>query len=169
MPALGIPRYAVGAAVLLAGLALAPVASAEPTYGLNGRYVAASNGDWASTNDQFRDEMSVRSIWTISTTCSSPNDCTGTMSSDQGWTADIYERSGQWYVRRALPGWRRCSDGTLVEGLQTFRFYAGDPLTARALPGATSYLGEDITTSPSGACGVNKQLVVRMPFKMLPA
>jgi hypothetical protein len=36
-------------------------------------------------------------------------------------------------------------------------------------PGSDTYLGDDTTTSPSGACGINKQPVVQMPFKMVAA
>jgi hypothetical protein len=159
-----------GAAALLVCLTVSPTAAADPAVGrLNGRYVTTSNGEWAKTNEQYRDEMSVQSTWTISTTCSGPNDCTGTISSDQGWSAGIYEKSGLWYVRRAIPGWQPCPDGTAADGLQMFRFYAGDPETGRATPGSDTYLGEDITSSPSGACGINKQLVITLPFKMVPA
>jgi hypothetical protein len=50
-----------------------------------------------------------------------------------------------------------------------FTFYAGDPSTGQQLPGSGTYLGDDVTTSPSGACGINKQLMVKMPFKMVAA
>jgi hypothetical protein len=51
-----------------------------------------------------------------------------------------------------------------------FRFYAGDPMTGQARPsGSDTFLGDDITSSASGACGINKQLVVAMPFKMVAA
>jgi hypothetical protein len=146
-----------------------PIATAQPEDGsLNGRYIATSNGDWAQTNDQFRTETSVRSTWTISSTCANPTDCTGTMASDLGWTADIYQKSGMWYVRHPIPGWQPCPDGTAADGLQTFRFYAGDPITGQASPpGSKTYLGDDTTSSVSGACGINKQLIVTMPFKMI--
>ena len=111
----------------------------------------------------------VRSTWTISSTCANPTDCVGTLTSDLGWTADIYKKSGMWYVRHVVPGWQPCPDGTAVDGLQLFTFYAGDPLTGQQLPDSDTYLGDDITTSVSGACGINKQLVVQMPFKMVAA
>jgi hypothetical protein len=51
-----------------------------------------------------------------------------------------------------------------------FRFFAGDPETGQAQPsGSNTYLGEDITKSASGSCGINKQLVINMPFKMIVA
>jgi hypothetical protein len=160
----------VGAATTLVCLAAPPTATANADDGsLNGRYIATSNGDWATTNDQFRNETSVRSTWTISSSCANPTDCVGTLTSDLGWTADIYKKSGMWYVRHAIPNWQPCPDGTAVDGLQLFTFYAGDPLTGQRLPGSDTYLGDDITTSASGACGINKQLVVQMPFKLVAA
>jgi hypothetical protein len=158
------------AAASLVCLALAPTATAHPDDGsLNGRYIATSNGDWAQTNDQFRNEASVRSTWTISTTCVDPTDCTGTMTSDLGWAADIHKKSGMWFVRHPIPHWQPCPDGSAADGVQLFRFYAGDPLTGQAPPDADTYLGDDITSSASGACGINKQLVIDMPFKMVAA
>jgi hypothetical protein len=169
--ALGLGVAVVAAAVSLVCVALPPLAAAQPDDGsLNGHYIATSNGDWATTNDQFRNETSVRSTWTISSTCADPNDCTGTMTSDLGWTADIYQKSGIWYVRHAIPGWQPCPDGSAADGLQMFRFYAGDPMTGQARPsGSNTYLGDDVTSSASGACGINKQLVVQMPFKLVAA
>src|ERR1700730_11100610 len=161
---------AVGATTMLVCLAAPPPAAANADDGsLNGRYIATSNGDWATTNDQFRNETSVRSTWTISSSCANPTDCVGTLTSDRGSTADIYKKAGMWYVRHAVPNWQPCPDGTAVDGLQLFTFYAGDPLTGQHSPGADTYLGDDITTSASGACGINKQLVVQMPFKMVAA
>lgn len=169
--ALSLGSTTVGAATVLICLMAPPTANADTVDGsLNGRYIATSNGDWAMTNDQYRNETSVRSTWTISSSCVNPTDCVGTMTSDLGWTADIYKKAGMWYVRRELPGWQPCPDGTAADGLQMFRFYAGDPMTGEAVPaGANTYLGEDITTSAGGACGINKQLVVKMPFKMVAA
>ena len=62
--------------VLASGVPTAGASGAE--WGLNGTYVATSNGQWAQTNDIYRDEASVRSTWTISTTCSTPVECTRT-------------------------------------------------------------------------------------------
>ena len=58
-------------AAILASEVPAAVASGDQ-WGLNGTYVATSNGQWAQTNEIYRDEASVRSTWTISTTCSTP-------------------------------------------------------------------------------------------------
>jgi hypothetical protein len=161
----------VGAAAILAAVGMPAAASAsEGDWGINGTYIATSNGDWSRTNEIYQNEASVRQTWTISTTCNNPSDCVGTVHSDQGWTAPIYQRSGLWYVKRALPGWEPCPDGTTADGLQTFNFYAGDAETGQAAPNSSStFLGQDITKSASGSCGINKQLVINMPFKMVAA
>ncbi|MGE5694084.1 MAG: hypothetical protein ACM4D3_02285 [Candidatus Sericytochromatia bacterium] len=56
---------------------------------LNGRYLATSNGELAMTNQSFHDEATTQSVWTITSSCGTPQDCTGTVTSDEGWTADI--------------------------------------------------------------------------------
>ena len=75
------------AAAVVGALAVAPVAQASDKWALNGTFTATSNGEWARTNDYFHDERSVRALWTISSQCSYPTECTGTITSDQGWTA----------------------------------------------------------------------------------
>jgi len=156
------------AVMILAGAVPSVAAAAE--WGINGTFIATSNGDWAKTNDSFRNEASVRSTWTTTTACVNPGDCTGTVTSDQGWTAPIYAKSGMWYVKRSIPRWQPCPDGSAADGLQMFRFYPVDPQTGQQSPtGSDTYAGEDITTSASGACGINKQLVIRMPFKLVRA
>ena len=53
-------------ATVLAGVATAPTAAASgEEWGLNGTYIATSNGEWARTNEIFRNEASIRSTWTI--------------------------------------------------------------------------------------------------------
>ena len=95
-------------------------------WGLNGTYVATSNGQWAQTNDIYRDEASVRSNWTISTTCSTPLECTGRVSSDLGWSADVGIHGSEYVVKRDLPNWEPCPDGTARTGHQIYRFYPVD-------------------------------------------
>lgn len=158
------------AAVSAMSVVAPPTAAAEP-WGMNGQFVATSNGQYARTNEQFDDEAVVRTTWTVSTTCINPTDCTGTVTSDAGWSAPIYARSGIWYVKREIPGWRPCDDGTSANGLQMFQFYAGDIVTGQAVSPTdtpSAWLGQDITRTASGACGINKQLVIRMPFNLRP-
>ncbi len=163
-------RVGLTVAAIATTAGIAPPHAGADSWGINGTYIATSNGDYAKTNEQFRNEATVRSRWTISTTCIEPSDCTGTVTSDLGWTAPIYARSGIWYVKRAIPNWQPCPNGTAADGLQMFRFFAGDLQTGDMVSHpAGAYLGEDITSSPSGACGVNKQLVIDMPFNLIAA
>lgn len=161
---------AVSLALCAMPLAAAPVASAHGDGSINGRYRVTSNGDWAMTDEVYHDQAIVQSTWTISSTCISPTECAGTVSSDQGWTVDVSQRSGQWFVRRLVPGWQPCPDGGAADGFQTFRFYEADPFTGqRPTTSSNIYLGDDTTKSASGSCGRNEPLVVSMPFKMVPA
>ncbi|OBB17706.1 hypothetical protein A5761_09910 [Mycolicibacterium setense] len=142
--------------------------ASEGDWGINGTFIATSNGDYAKTNDLYRNEVSVRQTWSVTTTCVNPTDCVGNVTSDQGWNAPIYQKSGIWYVKRAVPRWEPCPDGTTADGLQMFRFFPADPVTGEARPmGSNAFLGEDITKSASGSCGISKQLYINMPFKLI--
>lgn len=145
------------------------VATAEATgdrWALNGTFLATSNGEWSRTNDVFRDEAVVRSTWTIATVCSTESDCAGEVTSDQGWKAEITTHNVEWVVKREVPNWEPCADGTTVVGEQLFRFYPADP-TGITDFNSTTYVGLDITRGPSGACGINQPLVISMPFKLI--
>ena len=107
----------------------APPAHADPGDGiaLNGTYTAFSDGVWAKTNDSYHDERSVTQTWTITSTCTTYQDCTGRVTSDQGWSADMIYMSGSWRVRRTVDNWEPCIDGTATPGEQTFTFWKGYP------------------------------------------
>lgn len=125
---------------------------------LNGTYRATSDGQWATTNEQYHTEATVTSIWTISSSCVNPMECTGQVTSDQGWSAPLQLVGGSmWKVVHDVPNWEQCaSDLPAATGHQVFRFSTDETLT-----------GDDHTVGPSGACGVNKWLVVDMPFKLV--
>ncbi|HEY9265828.1 MAG TPA: hypothetical protein VIQ11_14615 [Mycobacterium sp.] len=144
-----------------------PVAADNADWGLNGTYVATSNGEWARKNEVFYDQASLRSTWTVRTQCSYPGECTGTVDSEWGWSAPIYQKSGVWYVKHTVENWIPCPDGTSAPGLQVFRFKAMNAEGAIADPTATTLVGEDVTTGVSGACGVNRPVYVNMPFKLV--
>lgn len=150
--------FAVAASVVCV-----PPAQAAPGDGiaLNGTFTAFSDGVWAKTNDSYHDERSVTQTWTVSSSCTTFQDCTGTVTSDQGWTADVKYMSGSWILRRTVENWEPCIDGTAAPGIQVFTFNKG-------YPSAFPMKGWDTTTGPSGACGWNKQLDVRMPFTLTP-
>ncbi|BBZ36398.1 Rv2253/PknI dimerization domain-containing protein [Mycolicibacterium confluentis] len=156
------------AVVTLGGVSTSAVATADnPAWGLNGTYTATSNGEWARKNEVFYDQASLRSTWTVTSTCSYPGECTGTVVSDWGWTAPIYQKSGTWWVKHTVENWVPCPDGSTAPGLQTFRFKPMTPEGAYVDPTSTTLVGEDITTGPSGACGVSKPVYINMPFKLV--
>jgi hypothetical protein len=156
-------------AIVIGGLGAASSATASGDgNALNGTYLATSNGDWARTNDRYQNEASVRSTWTITSACTTPFDCTGRVTSDAGWSADLHRQNSDWNVKRDIPNWERCDDGTAYPGAQEYRFYPADASGVVSLSAdPTTFIGEDKTTGPSGACGVNQWLVVRMPFKLV--
>ena len=155
------------AATVLAATATVPQAHASNNWALNGTYTATSNGQWARNNDVFHDERSVRATWTITSQCSYPTECTGTVSSDQGWTAPIYQTSGEWYVKHIVPKWIPCADGSTADGLQVFRFKAMTPDGSTTDPTSNTLVGEDGTRGPSGACGRSLAIFITMPFKLV--
>lgn len=164
---LRVPAIVILAAAIT-GVATTPIAQADnPGWGLNGTYTATSNGEWARKNEVFLDQASLRSTWTVSTQCSYPGECTGTVDSDWGWTAPIYQKSGVWYVKHTVEGWIPCPDGSTVPGLQVFHFKPMTPEGANFDLTSTTLVGEDVTTGPSGACGVNKPVYINMPFKLV--
>ncbi|OMC04353.1 hypothetical protein [Mycolicibacterium fortuitum] len=156
------------AAAITVGLGGAAPAGAGEQWGINGTFLTSSNGAWAKVNDRYEDQPGVRSTWTISTQCISPTECSGTVNSDAGWTAPIYTTSGLWYVKRVVPNWRFCADGTPIEGMQVYKLYPVG-FDGHMDINSTEYTGEDVTKGPSGSCGRNQWPVVRMPFYMRPA
>lgn len=158
---------AMVAAVAMVGLGTAAPAGASEEWGINGTFATSSNGDWAKVNERYEDQPSVRSTWTVNTTCVGPTECTGTVNSDEGWSAPIYTTNGLWYVKRAVQGWRYCADGTPVEGLQVIKLYPVG-FDGHYDNSAHEYTGENQTTGPSGSCGRNQWPAIRMPFYMKP-
>lgn len=156
----------LASAVMLAALPSSP-AQAKPEWALNGTYTATSNGEWARTNDVFHNEASVRATWTISSQCSYPGECTGTVTSDQGWTTPAYQTGGLWYVKRVVPKWITCEDGTTYDGYQVYHFKAMTSGGDETDPTSNTLIGEDGTLGPSGACGRSFPLFVQLPFKLV--
>jgi hypothetical protein len=148
----------VAAAMTVLGSCAAPHVLAEDGIALNGTFTAFSDGQWAATNSSYHDEASVTQTWTITTTCSTFQDCTGRVTSDHGWSADIVYVSGMWKISRTIDNWEPCVDGTAFPGRQVFTFWPVYP----AQPGV--YTGSDKTLGPSGACGFNKVQSVSMPL-----
>jgi hypothetical protein len=159
-------RFASAALVLaLTGAPMPMAAATGDDWGLNGTYLASSNGDWAKTNDVYHSEGTVRSKWAITTTCSTPVECTGRVVSDQGWSADVSLHGSEYVVKRDVANWEPCPDGNARTGHQIYRFY---PVDERGLVtwGSNILAGVDQTSGDSGACGINKALVIGMPFRL---
>jgi hypothetical protein len=159
-----------GAAFLAAaaiGLTAAPPATANyDQYAMNGTFSVVSNGEWARMNDRYQDEPTVRSTWTVNTTCTTAITCSGTVTSTLGWTEPIYTGTGSmWFVKHYVQDWIPCPDGGTAPGLQVYKIY---PATEEgmATPISDLWLGEDQTTGISGNCGRNKSLVLNLPVKI---
>jgi hypothetical protein len=157
---------AASAGLLSVGAMVAgPPAGATEDFALNGKFTAVSDGQWAKVRERYQDVPSTTSTWTLSSTCNGPNDCQGTVRSDQGWTAHMRKPSQAWSVERIVPDWQRCPDGSTSPGRQLFRFWRVDEQGVPDLSGtSTLFSGEEKMLGVSGACGVNQWLTVRMPF-----
>jgi len=154
-------RALLATAVIVAATILPPgTAGADDEIAINGTYIAFSDGRWARTNDSRHDERSVTQIWTITSSCTTYQDCTGQVVSDHGWSGELVYLSGRWRVSHIVPDWEPCFDGTALPGKQTFVFWVGYP------PEPGVYVGWDKTEGPSGACGVNRVLDIEMPFRL---
>jgi hypothetical protein len=152
-------------AVFAMGIVAAPTAAAGD-WALNGTYAAAWNGDWAQTNDVFKNEGTVRSTWTITMTCSNDTTCTGRVTSDAGWTGDIIAKGTEYLVTHDIPNWEPCADGTMVTGHQSTLFYPVNVETGYLDPGGRTFAGFDKTSGISGGCSLNDKLEIQMPFRM---
>ncbi|MBO0678068.1 hypothetical protein JRC04_11380 [Mycolicibacterium sp. S2-37] len=162
-------KMRVGAAIAgvsaLVGLTTAAPAGADNHWGINGTFEISSNGQLAKINERFQPQPGERSTWTITTVCSSPSDCAGTVDSDAGWSAPIYTNNGLWYVKRVVPDWRFCADGQPVEGLRIYKIYPVG-FDGHYDAASTEYTGENQTLGASGSCGRNQWPQIRMPFYM---
>jgi hypothetical protein len=154
------------ASIAVGALGTAPPAQAEAP-NLNGAYQALSNGQFARTNDVFKDERTVIETWNIATTCKSPIECTGEVKSSGGWTAPITYDGDVWNIRRVVPNWEPCPDGTFADGAQNIIFWGIDPVSNERRPIFTNLLGgRNITMSASGSCGINKSLQIELPIRL---
>jgi len=156
----------VGVAVSVA-TALAPAAGASVGDGsINGTYLATSDGVWAKTDDQYRDAPTVTSVWTVSSSCPNKVDCTGQVTSDQGWTLPLTKRNTFWVLVRDIPQWLPCPDGTFAHGTQRIMFYPLDD-SGNVNPDSSSFAGHDKIFGDGGNCGRNQSVVLDLPFTLV--
>ena len=88
------------AAALVGGVGTTPSAQATgDAFAINGTYAATSDGTYATTNYAFHNETTMKSTWTITSTCPTEVRCTGRVSTDQGWSAPL-RTGGARLVRR---------------------------------------------------------------------
>jgi hypothetical protein len=155
----------VSATVAVVG-SLGTATPAHATYdevALNGTYRVSSNGEWARTNGVLIDEKTVVQTWTVTSSCASPIECAGEVKSDQGWTGTL-RLDDFWIVERDIPNWAPCPNGPFATGRQMFTLWGVDPNTAERQRTNLKYIaGRDVTKTASGACGVNKPLVIELP------
>jgi hypothetical protein len=154
------------AAGVAAGVGTAPSAWAyDPA--INGTYTATVIGEWAKTKEVYHQEATVRSTWKITTSCSTAQDCTGQVVSDQGWTASLTMHDGlNWYLKRDIPNWQTCPDGSSFTGKDYAYFYPANPDTGENSLGSPVLAGREHTVGPPGVCGVNEPLYIDQPIRL---
>jgi hypothetical protein len=163
-----ISGVAAAALTMIGSLIATPSAQAS-NFGveLNGTWRAIPNGEWAKTNEVYMDELTVIQTWAISSSCVSPLECTGTIKSDQGWTASLRLQFGFWTGDTVFPNWLPCPDGTFADAAHKVIFWGIDPSRNEKNLKITDLMaGRDITKTASGACGVNKPVDIEMPLRL---
>lgn len=169
MRALGVLSGLAATAITVLGSLSGAAAAHASNFGieLNGTWRVMSDGEWARTNDVKIEQKTVLQTWTITSSCVSPIECTGEVTSDQGWSAPLRLAPDWWIVDRVVPNWVPCANGTFVNGFQKFLFWGINPvLNERELKITDLMAGRDRTTGPSGACGVNKPVVIELPLRL---
>jgi hypothetical protein len=164
-------KQIVGSVVATTSVALGAVGTAPLAHAaapdLNGPYQSISNGQFARSNDVFKDERTVMETWEFATTCKSPIECIGEVKSSGGWTAPVTYDGDVWNIKRAIPNWEPCPDGTFAPGAQQFFFWSYDPVTNERHDTSVSLLvGRNLTQSVSGSCGMNKPLQIELPLRL---
>ena len=132
---------------------------------LNGTYSFLSNGEWAASNDSLHDEPVVRATWKISSVCTSVSNCSGQVTSDQGWSAPLKFTVDRWIVHVELPNWAPCETGGAATGHQTFMFYPVND-NGQVAKGSDLLAGTDRTRTDSGSCGKNLPLNIVVPLRL---
>src|SRR5271155_1396749 len=95
------PLGTVATAMLLAASAVGFVGPAatdraitKEDVAINGTYRVTSIGNWAKINDQYNGQPTTVQTWTLSSTCTTFQNCDGTLKSDEGWSARLYMLDG---------------------------------------------------------------------------
>lgn len=148
----------LGAALIGSGT---PVAVAEPPLpGLNGRYLAVTDGTEGFKNDVLYLQPSITATWTVNTVCD-VTECTGRVFSDQGWSSDIWMSNGRWTVyvvdsKDAVT----CPGDPVNTPLPTRQRFSFD---------AISMAGDEQRFAPSGECNELEPINLRRLFLLTKA
>ncbi|MCH9668643.1 MAG: hypothetical protein K0U76_05645 [Actinomycetia bacterium] len=159
---------AATAMAVMASVGVAPAAQATD-FGtaLNGTFRVKSDGQWARTNGVKIKQETVVETWKITTSCVSPIECSGVVTSDRGWTGTA-RLADYWFIEHVIDDWIPCSDGMFFSGLQKFILWGIDPATEeRTYTDSDYWAGRNVTKGPSGACGVNNPVVIELPVSMV--
>jgi hypothetical protein len=164
----------IASAMLVAPIVFGAVGPASPArattkedVALNGTYQVTSNGNLAKLNRQYNQQAVVTTTWTITSTCTTFDECSGTVKSAQGWTEPAKLQDGtQWYVIHNVPNWETCPDGKSYTGRQELYFYPVDAVNGTLQIGSSILAGKDKTIGPSGACGQNNWLTIEEPLRL---
>ena len=167
---------AVTSIAVMVSVVSAPSALATD-YGvaLNGTYRAFSNGEWAQTSagpngaggaQVYIDQPSKLEIFSVSSDCASPISCSGEVRSDAGWTGALSYNGDTWTIKRDIPNWLPCPDGTAAPGHQNFALWGFNPSTSEKNKDRNLIVGWERTQAPTGACGYNKPVVTQLPVRL---
>lgn len=162
-----IGGMAATAIAVLGSIGAAPSAQATD-FGtdITGTWRVFSDGEWARTNQVLIDQLPVLETWTVTTSCVSPIECSGQVTSDLGWTGTA-RLDDFWYVDHEVPNWKPCPDGTFATGYQKFMLWGVNRGTEeRITKNIEVFAGRNITKAVSGACGINNPTVIELPVRM---
>ncbi|WP_245008623.1 MULTISPECIES: hypothetical protein [Mycolicibacterium] len=69
-------------------------------------------------------------------------------------------------MRRHLDQWEPCHDGTAAPADQLL-YFSPDLSGSPSFDDVSSFSGWDRTVGTSGGCGINRPLVIEMPFQLI--
>ena len=105
-----------------------------------GRIKSRPIGDLAKINRQFNQEAVVTTTWTISSDCTTFEECTGTVHSAQGWTAPMYMHDGlMWYVKRERARLGKVPGRYRIHRAAGILFLSGGPDGKRCVLGSPTW------------------------------
>ncbi len=147
-------------------VAMAPSAMAyDPS--INGTYTATAVGSWARSRQVFHQEAVVRSTWKITTSCVHRLRLHRQVVSDQGWTAPLKMFDGlNWYLKREIPDWERCPDGSSHPGDGLHHFYPANPETGEISFGSSVLAGRDNTIGTERRLRAKHPLDIEQPLRL---